>query len=772
VRRAAASLLLLLPAAALAQDPFAGDPFESRFKNQPRFEVRIRVPEGGGEVHLKTTGPVHYEKDVFWEGTGGVTIEYEDVKITSDHARYDFATGEAILTGNVVIDQGKTRMSGSRAGFRIKEKTGWMENAKADLEPSYHITADRIDKTADTTYRITRGVFSSCDIPDPEWSFRMSEATVTLEDYARLKEVTFRAGSVPLLYTPYLIWPTKSDRASGMLVPGVGISSRRGGYLGLNHFWAISRSTDLTTQVDLFTGGTLGLGETFRWAPTRESAGIFQGYVVDDEEASQCVTPAEAEGEETFGPCIRFDGSVGVLVYASATRWKLRLDHVSDDLPWGFRGVVSVRRYSDEYFAQDLERNFDLASAKQYPSEAFLTKNWGANSLNVHLSRIETYYGVKVVQERLPTIEYARRTSPLGSTPFYFAMRSSASYLSQDRGPTLPEGSYGRFDLFPVVTLPFRPAPWLSFSARAGARYTGYSDSYLVPEGPIANPTSFSGETFQRFYGDAGMTMVGPSFSKLFDGKIGRFVKFKHILEPRVDYTYVSEVDDPLKIPVFDEIDSALGRNEVTYALVNRLLARGADPKSGGAVEIAQLTISQTYAFELPQRLVPSSSPFDPANRKTGPVNLTVRIAPGSVVALDARLAFDTAASDLSATSLSAGWNKGDDYVNATWYRSQAQVAPGVLVPASDQYRLAAGFDLGKLLRIDTILNYDALQDLLIEDRTLGTFRFSCFEILAEYRQLRTPPSPRRDYRIAVNLKDVGQLFDLNGSLDSLLGGP
>ncbi|HEY7863343.1 MAG TPA: LptA/OstA family protein, partial [Thermoanaerobaculia bacterium] len=140
MRRAAASLLLLLPAAALAQDPFAGDPFESRFKNQPRFEVRIRVPEGGGEVHLKTTGPVHYEKDVFWEGTGGVTIEYEDVKITSDHARYDFATGVATLTGNVVIDQGKTRMTGTRAGFRIKEKTGWLENAQADLAPSYHIT--------------------------------------------------------------------------------------------------------------------------------------------------------------------------------------------------------------------------------------------------------------------------------------------------------------------------------------------------------------------------------------------------------------------------------------------------------------------------------------------------------------------------------------------------------------------------------------------------------------------------------------------------------
>jgi hypothetical protein len=320
--------------------------------------------------------------------------------------------------------------------------------------------------------------------------------------------------------------------------------------------------------------------------------------------------------------------------------------------------------------------------------------------------------------------------------------------------------------------MPFRPAPWLSISTRAGGRFTGYTDSYALATGPAPSPTSFSGESFERLYGEAGVTMVGPSFSRIYEGKIGRFARFKHILEPRVDYAFVSEVDDPLKIPAFDEIDSALGRNEITYALVNRVLARGADPKAGGAVEIAQLSISQTYAFELAQRLVPSSSPFDPANRKTGPVNVTLRIAPGSAFQLDGRLAYDTSANDLTGTSLAAGWSKGDDYVNATWYRSQAQVAPGVLVPASDQYRVAAGFDLAKWLRLDTIVNYDALASLINEDRTLATFRFSCFEVLAEYRQLRTPPTPRRDYRIAVNLKDVGQLFDLNGSLDALLGGP
>ena len=41
-----------------------------------------------------------------------------------------------------------------------------------------------------------------------------------------------------------------------------------------------------------------------------------------------------------------------------------------------------------------------------------------------------------------------------------------------------------------------------------------------------------------------------------------------------MDYTYVSDVDDPARIPAFDEIDTALGQNQIRYAIVNRLLAQ------------------------------------------------------------------------------------------------------------------------------------------------------------------------------------------------------
>ena len=96
---------------------------------------------------------------------------------------------------------------------------------------------------------------------------------------------------------------------------------------------------------------------------------------------------------------------------------------------------------------------------------------------------------------------------------------------------------------------------------------------------------------------------MGPSFSRIFDVKIGPWEKLKHIIEPRVDYTYVSDVSDPARIPAFDTIDTTLGQNQIRYAIVNRLLAKTGGT-TGSAEEIASLEIAQTYAFTLPQTMV------------------------------------------------------------------------------------------------------------------------------------------------------------------------
>jgi LPS-assembly protein len=761
--RIAGGLLLFLIAAAAFAQFGSSDPFESRFKTKPSFEIRFRVPEKGGEVHLTTKNPVHYEKDVFWEGSGEVSIEYQDVKITADRARYDFPTKTATLEGNVVIDQGPTRLAGSRGVFHVEDKTGRLENATANLAPTYHIVAESIEKVGEATYLIEKGIFTSCDLPRPEWSFYLSRASVTLDDYARMKNVSFRAGPVPVLFTPWLVWPTKQDRASGFLVPGIGYNGRRGAFLGLSYYWVTGRATDSTTQLDMYSRGAIGVGEEFRWTPRPESAGIFQGYAIRDPEATVCV-PIE-DAPEGGSPCTTVDGRIGVFTHREKTRWKARLDHISDDLPFGFRGVLSVREYSDEQFLRDFERAFALSSSRQTLSRGFLTKNFGDDSVNLRVERSETFFGTKVVQERLPSLEYSRRTSRIGRSPFFLALESSFSYLYVNRGRGLPQGEYGRADVHPTISLPWKSLPWLAVTVRGGGRWTEYTDSTDEAR------TDFTGDGISRTYSEAGASVVGPSFSRIFEGSIGRFGKFKHVIEPRVDYEYVSEVGDPLRIPVFDEVDTALGRNQVRYAIVNRLLARPAESKAGGATEIASLEIAQTHAFTEPQLPSGTSSTFESFVARTGPIEGTLRVAPGSLFSFDGRTAYDTHVGRITAVSVATSINWKTNYVNATWFGSQpAPVGTSTASPRTDQIRLAAGIDLGKSLRIDTQLNYDAQQSRLLEDRSLLTFNGSCYTLFLEVRQLRLPPDTRRDYRLVVNLKDVGQLLDVNGSLDRLFG--
>ena len=759
-----AVILTVLPAALFAQEP-SSDPFEARFRQRSTFQIKFKVPEKGGEVHLYTKHQ-QYVQDVSWDGSEDVLIEYQDLKITADKGHYDFPTKTATLTGHVVVDQGPTRLAGSRAVIQLEAKTGSIEDATADLAPAYHIVAKTIEKIGETTYRVYDGIFTSCDLPRPEWSFHMAQATVTLDDYAHMKGVSFRAGPLPVFYTPYFVWPTKENRASGFLVPGVGYSGQRGAYVGLTYYWVTGRSTDVTANVDLYSKGSFGLGTEFRWTPTPESAGVFRGYAIHDRQATVCVDVSDAPPGSNSS-CVLPNGTPGVYATQTRNRWKFRLDHVAEDLPYGFRGVVSINDYSDDQFLRDYERNFGVATSSQILSSAFLSKNFGDDSLNLRFERNETLFTPSILQERLPTVEFFRRTSRLGATPLYLALEASLSGLFINRGSNLPHGTYGRADLHPTLSLPWKGIPWLSLTARAGGRWTGYTNSTDDLE------THFTGEAAERVVGEASVSLVGPSFTRIYDGSLGPYGKFKHVIEPRVDYTYVSNVPDPARFPVYDDIDTKLGTNQVHYALVNRLLARPADLKQGSATEIASLEIGQTYNVT-PQQTTISATATVPTLGKASPVEAILRLTPGSLFQFDGRVDYDTHVDTVTAASVTASVSWKASFVNLTWFESRAVLSsppgPITLSPPSDQVRAAAGLDIAKWLRVDTQLNYDAHNHVMLEDRSLLTFVAKCFTVFVEVRELRVPPSPRREYRLVVNLKDVGTLLDVNGSLDRLFG--
>jgi LPS-assembly protein len=68
-----------------------------------------------------------------------------------------------------------------------------------------------------------------------------------------------------------------------------------------------------------------------------------------------------------------------------------------------------------------------------------------------------------------------------------------------------------------------------------------------------------------------------PAIDRIFDREIfGR--KWKHVVEPRVVYDYVTGINDFQRILRFDERDILSDTNELEYAVVNRLYAKRTSP--------------------------------------------------------------------------------------------------------------------------------------------------------------------------------------------------
>ncbi len=659
-----------------------------------------------------------------------VTVTYQDIRLTARKVRYNFEKKTVVAEGDVVLEQGASRLTGVRIDFDLAEKVGVVTDGKLDLEGGVHLRGALIAKVGPRSFTLTDGRITACEGEKPAWEFTTSRGRFTLEEYAHFSDTIFKMGGVPLLYLPYLVWPVLRERASGFMIPVVGYNSDRGGYLGLAYYWAISRSVDVTFVGDLYSKGWYGIGTELRARPTLGTrfSGLY--YTVWD--------PG-----------------------TSSWQWKTTGTLVSDDIGPRLRGVVNWLDYSDLNFWQGYETSFNLASLRSIGSDAFLTWNPDPFSVNFRYSREKAILGATdVILEREPTLEAALRPIPVFSQGAFVEANGQAGLLYADRGPGQPSGTYSRFDIFPKVAVPLPIAPWLSAQASGGARLTSYGKS-LDPTATLLLP-----ETYNRLYGTAGLELTGPSFSRIFDVKWGDFTKLKHVIEPRIDYSWQSDPGDLSRTPLFDEIDAVTATNSVRYALVQRLLAKA---EKGSAREIASLEIGQTYSFTLPG--AGTSFGPSPLASKLGTIDTVLRVVAGPGFNLDGRASWDMKASQLTSSSVTTNWVSGESSAALSYFYSNPVVAPpppGVDVPSasSSQIRFFGGVPiLKKLLRLDVSANYDLTNGKMLESRSLLTFQGSCYKILVEYRDIRVGTIPSRDFRIALNLKNIGNFLDVRGSL-------
>ena len=714
-------LTLFLTSTALAQKP------NFRFMPGPK--------PGGGDVKVTVApgGTTELQKDEYSILQGDVTIEYQDIKLRADKVTYTFKTRDVVAEGHVIIDQGPTRLTATQAIYNLESKTGTFFNSTGTTDPSMYFSGDRIEKVDEDTYRLTNGVFTSCDLDHPAWSFRVGDADVTLDDYARMRNISFRARNLPIFWAPRLIWPTKRDRSKGLLIPRARFTDKFGSRIEAGYFLPFGDSVDATVYADVSTAEYFGTGVEVRYVPSENiKIGDFRGHMVNNAESN-------------------------------ALEWKYQFRHAQENLPGGFRGVVDIQDYSNLDFFREYDDDPRLHTLSNIYSSAYLTKNGPTYSLNVLSDRRDIELTDRRQRfEQLPSLQLRMYPQQVASTPFYFSMESSTSRLRS--GAVIGtertiDADYYRADVFPTVSMRLRTPQWLSVKPQLSLRQTWYSASRDASTGAVDEKESIS-----RFYGQGQVEVVGPSFSKVFNKAAGGFSRFKHIIEPRFRYTRTTDVDNHNQIVRFDTVDSPflpIVQDSVEYSLTQRVIGKEA-AEGGNPRELLSFSLRQSVALSDPFE----SAGTGAAEHRFTPLGASLRFNPYQSVTLDATASFGNISHQLDQVSVSANLvgtgDRADKYLGFTYYAALEQAG----IPDSDrsQVRINTGSWLVRdRVRADVQLNFDAKEGKFLEQRYLTGWTGSCYGIALEYRRYlvfggQTIDESLSSYGVAVTLKNVGTI--------------
>jgi len=569
--------------------------------------VAAEEGEAGGPINL-FADEQRWEGEV-WRGLGSVRILYQDIKIQCDEMEYNRVTQDLVARGNIIVDQGPSRITAEELYYNLGTKTGLFIDAAGFIDPMYSFSGREIEKIDEFRYRIDGAFFTTCARDDkrPPWSFTIKRALLREEGVAKFTSTALRVQGVPVFYLPYVVWPIKRERSPGLLMPAFGYSEQLGFNLGLPIYFPIGRSYDTTVLFDYYSEGFYGFGNEWRWVPREDTRGLALLYAVWEEAAQEW-------------------------------QWRYNLLHTQKDLA-GFRLLVELENLSDINFFQDFDRSFEASTRRSLYSQVFLTRTKGIYTLNLRADNRTTFLSTNDVElMQLPEVELRVPSSRIGQSMFYWDLLASVNYFSVDRGGEL-NANYARADVFPSLSYTLPSPVWLSVTPRFGARGTYYSKRYSEDR------LSFEDDPIDRTYVAAGIDIVGPSFSRIFEKPWGPYSKFKHVIEPRIEYALLDGTEDTTQIPVFDEVDTTPLTNRARLVLANRVLARSKEGVS--ARELGTFELSQSYSFD-----EPLNTDLEGTTSQWGPLGMLLRLTPSAGTGFDAQALFDTLSSSPISTSL------------------------------------------------------------------------------------------------------------------------
>ncbi|MBW2286488.1 MAG: LPS-assembly protein LptD [Deltaproteobacteria bacterium] len=608
---------------------------------------------GQSQTFELTADSVEYEqRRSLYIARGNVRISSKDTELTADWMVFNHEISRGAATGNIVFSTSDDVLRARFIEFNIDTQRGILFGAAFDSEKDqFRLQGEEIVKHSDDTYSFERGRFTTCECPDPDdrdpWAIKAESAQIDVGGYGTARNSTFEILGVPVVWLPWMTYPLKTERESGLLFPVFGFSGRNGAELGLPVFWAAHESVNVIATPGWMSkrGPTADLAVEYLFG--ERSKGEISGHFVYD----QSIDPDSKE--DPFG----------------RERWAIQGEK-DFFLPWDLRFKSDFAAISDNEYLSDFNDLPQKDDDRFLVSTAFLGRSFAAdgrfgaltalvfsNDLQnpndqdrdrFLLQRLPTVAAVvlpAVVADSIPILD--RIVPSLGLEYSFFTPRrravdkydgldaayyANAAFIdtgidalpsSSERGfpgdpdphgddATTSSGGLelnGRFeegepladdghriDIHPRLAVPFRISDYVEVYPEVGWHQTFYESHFMGSNQRHLLTTQVDLRSRLRRHYSSGLT---------------------HLIEPHLSYGYISDLgsnqdDNPLFVPntavpqerirqlelgnvMLDDADRVRKFNGFTYGVSNRFYTR---VEGEGAQLIADVYLSNGVDVE------------------------------------------------------------------------------------------------------------------------------------------------------------------------------
>ncbi|MCX5882990.1 MAG: LPS assembly protein LptD, partial [Deltaproteobacteria bacterium] len=431
----------------------------------------------------------HDQQTDHYIASGHVTISKETRQLSADFVRFDHRAMMAYARGHVMMTAGDDVLTGSSLEMNLASEIGTLYEGTIFIkENHFYIRGDKLQKVGKKTYAADTASVSSCDGEKPDWKITGKNMSVTIEGYGTVHHAALWAKQVPVLYSPYLIFPAQTERQSGLLVPEYGYSERNGFQFSQPFYWAINGQSDATFSLEHIANRGEKTGVEYRYVLDAGSKGIVMANYLHDRQVD--------DGTGAWGYT---DDNV---LRTNLDRYWFRMKN-NQELPAGFNAKLDLDVVSDQDYLREFRsmymgyddtnmnlfkyfgRGLDDYNDQVRTNSLIVNKFWSGYSMNAEARWYDNVIarqtgGPDNTLQKLPDVEFYGSKKYLYNTPFFFGFDTEIANFYRNDGV---RGQ--RIDAYPRLYYPWRYQQYFTIEPSIGIRETAwYSEN---------NETSASG---------------------------------------------------------------------------------------------------------------------------------------------------------------------------------------------------------------------------------------------------------------------------------------